>query len=177
MLENKTILLGVCGCTPAGRAVDIATSLRSLGAEVKIIPTKNALNFVTPLMLQRASANPIQIDQFDSPVIWDRTYQSWTLDGDLLLIAPASADMLGKLANGIADDLLSTNVLSFEGPKLIAMNMSPMLYRNAAVQRNVQQLAVDGYYFIDNHDSTNPCRMPSVDDVVNEIVDYFHDRD
>ncbi len=173
MLEGKTILLGVCGCTPAARAADVAERLRNYGAEVKIIPTKNALNFVTPLVLQRASANPIQVDQFDSPVVWDRTYQSWTLSGDLLVIAPASADMLGKLANGIADDLLSTNVLSFEGPKMIAMNMSPMLYRNAAVQRNVQQLARDGYYFISNHNPDNPSGMPMADDIINEIAEYF----
>ena len=169
MLEGKTILLGVCGCTPAPKAVDLAVACRKEGAQVKIIPTKNALHFVTSLQLQRASANPIQVDQFDSPVVWDRTYQSWTLDGDLLLLAPASADMIGKIANGIADDLLSTNVLSFEGPKIVAMNMSPMLYRNKAVQRNLAQLREDGYIILSGGEETMPGRMASVADIMEAI--------
>jgi phosphopantothenoylcysteine synthetase/decarboxylase len=173
MLEGKTICFGVCACTPAYRSIDIASRLKNLGADVKVILTNNASHFVTPLSLQRASGNPVQIEQFDAPVVWDRTYQSWTLSGDLMLLAPASADMLGKAANGIADDLLSTNLLSFEGPKLIAMNMSPMLYRNAAVQRNVTQLAEDGYYFIDNQNPDNPSGMPSVDLIVDAVIRFL----
>lgn len=175
MLEGKTIILGVCACTPAYRANDIASILKAKGADVKVILTQNAMNFVTPLSLQRSSGNPIQTEQFDAPVVWDRSYKSWTLAGDMMLVAPASANMLGKAANGIADDLLSTNLLSFEGPKLIAMNMSPMLYRNSAVQRNVIQLAEDGYYFIDNQNPDNPSTMPDVSLIVRTVEEYFEE--
>lgn len=173
MLGGKTILLGVCACTPAYRAVDIAYGLKRLGADVKAILTKNASHFVTPLSLQGSTQNPVQIDQYDAPLVWDRSYKSWTMQGDLLLLAPASADILGKAANGIADDLLSTNVLSFEGPRVIAMNMSPMLYQNAAVRRNVQQLTEDGYYFIQNGNLDNPSKMPDVQTILDMVVNIL----
>ncbi|MCC8081494.1 MAG: flavoprotein [Clostridiales bacterium] len=170
MLKGKIILLGVCACTPAYQAADIVMALRNEEADVKVIMTEHATNFVSPLILQSLSKNPVQVDQFAPPAVWDKSYQSWTMSGDLLLLAPASADMIGKAANGIADDLLSTNVLSFEGPKLIAMNMSPMLYRNAAVQRNVRQLANDGYYFIDNGNPNNPSGIPGVGQIVDAVI-------
>lgn len=173
MLKGKTILLGICACTPAYKAVDIAGGLKKMGADVKVIMTQNATHFTSPLVLQGASGNPVQIDQYEAPLVWDRSYRSWTMSGDLMLIAPASADIIGKAANGIADDLLSTNILSFEGPKFIAMNMSPMLYRNSAVQRNVQQLASDGYYFIPNDDRDSPSRMPEVGKILDCISDFF----
>lgn len=173
MMEGKTIILGVCACTPAYRANDIASILKGKGADVKVILTENGANFVTPLSLQRSSGNPIQTEQFDPPVVWDRTYKSWTLAGDIMVVAPASANILGKAANGIADDLLSTNLLSFEGPKFIAMNMSPMLYRNPAVQRNVAQLKEDGYHFIDNGNSDKPSSMPEVSLIVRKVEEYF----
>ena len=173
MLRGRTVLLGVCACTPAYRSIEVAESLTSMGANVKVIVTENAAHMVSTQVLQRASRNPVQINQFENPVVWDQDYQSWTAGGDVLLIAPASANMLGKLANGIADDYLSTNTLSFEGPKFIAMNMSPMLYRNAAVQRNVRQLAEDGYYFISNQNPDNPARMPSTDQIVDTVTAFI----
>lgn len=176
MLQGKTILLGVCACTPAYRSIELAEAFTSFGANVKVIVTRHASYLVSVQALQRASGNPVQIDQFESPVVWDQNYQSWTASGDLLLIAPASADMLGKIANGIADDYLSTNVLSFEGPKLIAMNMSPMLYRNRAVQRNVKLLAGDGYYFINNGNPEHPSGMPSIDQIVDAVVRMVGNR-
>ena len=173
MLSGKTILLGVCACTPAYRAVEIAEAFTGMNADVKPIVTENATHLCPTQVLQRAANNPVQVNQFEAPVVWDSNYQSWTAGGDVLLIAPASADMLGKIANGIADDYLSTNVLSFTGPKFIAMNMSPMLYGNRAVQRNIQQLADDGYYFISNGDPDHPQRMPSVDQIVDTICNFL----
>ncbi len=173
MLTGKTILLGVCACTPAYRAIELAEAFTGMGANVKVIVTEHATHMVSTQVLQHASGNPVQVDQFEAPVVWDQNYQSWTAGGDVLLIAPVSADMIGKLANGIADDYLSTNTLSFEGPKFLAMNMSPMLYRNAAVQRNVQQLAADGYYFISNQGANNPARMPSTDQIVDTIAGFL----
>lgn len=170
MLTGRTVLLGVCACTPAYRSIELAEYFSSLGADVKVIVTRHASHLVSVQALQRASGNPVQMDQFEMPVVWDQNYRSWTASGDLLLIAPASADMLGKIANGIADDFLSTNVLSFEGPRLIAMNMSPALYRNRAVQRNVKQLAEDGYYFINNGIPEHPSGMPSVRQIADAVL-------
>ena len=169
-MDGKTILLGVCACTPAYKSIELAETFTALGADVKVIVTEHATHLVSVQALQRASGNLVQTDQFESPVVWDQNYRSWTASGDLLLLAPASADMLGKIANGIADDYLSTNVLSFEGPKLIAMNMSPMLYRNQAVQRNVRQLAEDGYYFIGNGNPEHPSGMPSVNQITDAVL-------
>lgn len=175
MLEGKTILLGVCACTPAYKSIEIAGKLVKMGADVKAIVTEHASHMVPVLVLQNVTKNPVQIDQFDNPIVWEENYKSWVASGDLLLLAPATADMIGKLANGICDDFLSTNTISFEKPKFIAMNMNPMQYRNKAVQRNIRQLAEDGYHFIDSDDEKVPSHMPSVDRIVDAVAGFLED--
>lgn len=137
-----------------------------MGADVKIVVTENAVNMVPVQVLERMSGNPVQIEQFGRPVTWAPNYKSWGRGGDLLVIAPCTANMMGKLANGIADDYLSTNTLSFDGPKMIAMNMNPKLYANPAVQRNIKQLKEDGYSFVAPESEDKPSKFPGVDAVI-----------
>ncbi len=171
MLQDKTVLLGVCACTPAYKAIDLIVMLKRKGAEVKTAVTENATNMVPVAMLERMSGNPVSVQQFGNDYAWDPDKKAWGRSGDVLVIAPCTANMIGKLANGIADDFLSTNTLSFPGPKVIAVNMNPMLWKNPAVQRNVAQLKKDGYHFVDNGDPDHPSRMPSLEAILNVIED------
>ena len=166
MLENKTVLLGICACTPAYKALDLIGMLKRKGADVKTAVTENATNMVPIAMLERLSGNPVSKDQFGEPYVWDPDKKAWGRKGDVLVIAPCTANMIGKLANGIADDFISTNTLSFPGPKVIGVNMNPMLWENPAVQRNVAQLKEDGYYFVDNGNPDHPSRMPSLEAIM-----------
>ena len=173
MLQGKTVVLGVTGSIAAYKIANLASMLVKEHADVHVIMTENACNFIHPTAFETLTNHKCLVDTFDRNFQFHVAHVNLAQKADMMLIAPASADMLGKIANGIADDYLSTNVLSFTGPKFIAMNMSPMLYGNRAVQRNIQQLADDGYYFISNGDPDHPQRMPSVDQIVDTICNFL----
>ncbi|MDK2935279.1 MAG: hypothetical protein PWP62_287 [Eubacteriaceae bacterium] len=152
MLKNKTITLGITACSPAIKALDLITELRKLGASVHVIMTPNAANFVSPLLIQREAGTPVLIEQFELPKVYDTNHQSVAARSDLLLLAPASANTLGKTANGIADNLLSTNILSAKTPIMVATHINPTMYSKKSVQRNIAQLKEDGFIFVEHPD-------------------------
>lgn len=170
MLENKKIVVGITGCSPAAQALDIISRLRKLNADVHVVMTHNAANFVTPLMVQRSVAHPVQIDQFELPKSWEKDHQSLTQNADLLLIAPASANILGKAAGGIADDLMSTTIMAMRGPKVLAVNINDMMYNSPSVQRNIRTLESDGFIFVANGNPEHPSRFPSIDQIVDTAL-------
>src|SRR5665647_1694350 len=153
MLSGKTITLGITACSPAIKSLDLIRELKHLGAEVHVIMTPNSVNFVTPLLVQREAGTPIQIEQFDLPKSFDSNHQANSVKSDLLLIAPASANTLGKAANGISDNLLSTNILSAKSPIMVAIHINPTMYSKPSVQRNIIQLKEDGFIFVENQDA------------------------
>ena len=104
MLQDKTVLLGICACTPAYKALDLIAMLKRKGADVKTAVTENGTNMVPVAMLERMSGNPVSVEQFGGDYVWDPDKKAWGLGGDVLVIAPCTANMIGKLANGIADD-------------------------------------------------------------------------
>ena len=174
MLQDKTVLLGMCACTPAYKVLDIIGKIKHAGGTVKAAVTENATNMVPVPVLERKTGNPVSIEQFGGDYVWDPEKKSWAMSGDVLLIAPCSADMIGKLANGIADDFISTNAMAFPGPKIIAVNMNPRFWNNPAVQRNIAQLKEDGYIFVDNGNPEKPSKLPSIDaifSVLEEVTD------
>jgi phosphopantothenoylcysteine synthetase/decarboxylase len=128
-------------------------------------------------MVQRSVDHPIQIKAFDLPKSWEKGHRSLSQDTDLLLIAPASADILGKAANGIADDLLSTTIMSMRGPKIIAMHINNKMYNSPSVQRNVKTLIGDGFTFVDNGDKEHISRFPSVDQIIDTILRVLNAKD
>lgn len=132
--------------------------------------TENSTNFITPLMVQRSVDHPIEIEAFDLPKSWEKGHKSLSQDVDLLLIAPASANILGKAANGIADDLLSTIIMSTRTPKVIATHINNKMYNSPSVQRNVKTLIGDGFTFVDNGNKEYPSIFPSVDQIVDTVV-------
>lgn len=170
MLDGKKIVVVITGCSAASKALDVISALRKQNADVYVAMTENAAHFVTPIMVQRSVKHPIQNEAFTLPVIWDKEHQSLTYKTDLLLIAPASADILGKAANGIADDLVSTTIMSIRGPKVIATHINNMMYNSPSVQRNVKTLKEDGFVFVENTDTEHPSFFPSTQQIAETVL-------
>lgn len=177
MLNGKKIVVSVTGCSPAVQSLNIISELKKHHADVYVVMTENATNFVTPLMLQRSVDHPIQIHSFDLPKTWDNGHKSLSQKTDLLLIAPASANILGKAANGISDDLLSTTIMSMRGPKVIATHINDMMYNSPSVLRNVQTLKDDGFIFVKNGNLEHPSHFPSIDMIVNTVIQVLIDKE
>lgn len=170
MLDGKVIVVGITGCSPASSALEVIGELKKLHADVYAVMTENSTNFVTPLMVQRSVDHPIEIKAFDLPKTWEKNHKSLVQKADLLLIAPASANILGKAANGIADDLLSTTIMSMRGTKVIATHINDMMYNSPSVQRNVKTLKGDGFIFVNNGNKEHPSRFPSTDQIINTVL-------
>ncbi|MDR0922549.1 MAG: phosphopantothenoylcysteine decarboxylase [Lactobacillales bacterium] len=139
---KKTILLGVTGSISAYKAADIANRLTKQDYNVEVIMTKSATEFITPLTLQVLSKNVVHTDVMAEPDVKKVNHIELAKQADLFLVAPASANIIGKLANGIADDLLSTIALALpeDTPKLIAPAMNTQMYANPIFQRNLATL-------------------------------------
>lgn len=148
MLEGKRILLGVSGGIAAYKSVEIVSRLRKLGAEVDIVMTNSATEFVTPFTFRSISARPVYTKMFTEPKIWDIEHISLAQRADVALIAPATANILAKMALGIADDFLSTVLLAVSAPVLVAPAMNHAMYHHPATQKNLKILQGRGVHFI-----------------------------
>lgn len=149
MVNQKNILLGVSGGIAVYKACALASKLTQKGANVKVMMTESATEFVSPLTFQALSRNPVYIDTFDEKnpkKIAHIDVADWA---DIAIIAPATANIIGKLANGIADDMLSTTLLATEAEVYIAPAMNVHMYAHPAVMQNMQQLEAWGYHFIE----------------------------
>lgn len=149
MLKGKRILLGISGGIAAYKTPELIRLFVKAGAEVQVVATKNALEFVTRLTLETVSKNKIYEDTFGAVNDWSTEHIALTDWADLLLIAPATANMLGKMAGGIADDALSTTCLAFNKPVFVAPAMNVKMYEHATVQKNMQYLRETGVHFIE----------------------------
>jgi phosphopantothenoylcysteine decarboxylase / phosphopantothenate---cysteine ligase len=149
MFSNKNIVLGVCGGIAAYKACELTSRLKKLNANIDVIMTKSAAEFVTQLTFQSLSLNEVIIDMFEKPKYWEIEHISLAKKADLIVIAPATANIIGKLASGIADDMLTTTVMASKAIKLIAPAMNTNMYENMIVQKNIETLKQLGYYFIE----------------------------
>lgn len=149
IVRNKNIVLGVSGGIAAYKACALTSKLTQKGANVRVVMTENACQFVSPLTFQALSRNPVYTDTFDEKdpeKIAHIDVADWA---DLIIIAPATANILGKIANGIADDMLSTVILASKAPVYIAPAMNVNMYAHPAVVKNMRELEQSGYYFIE----------------------------
>lgn len=169
MLSGKIITLGITGCSPAVQSLTLIRELKKRGAQVYVVMTPNAVNFVTPLMVQREAGTPIQIEQFELPKAYDMNHQSLSVKSDLMLVAPVSANTIGKAANGIADNLLTADLLSANGPIVFATHINPTMYSKPSVQRNVRTLKDDGVIFVENKGAKFPSLFPGVDPIIKTV--------
>ena len=147
-MAGKRIVLGVTGSIAAYKSCDIINSLRRSGCEVKVVMSPDAGHFITPLSLQTLSSNKVVTDMFEKPEEWDACHVSLAAWADLILIAPASADMISKLACGLANCIVSATVLAGKAKVLIAPAMNDRMYKHRAIQENIARLKKFGYKFI-----------------------------
>ncbi|PKM66447.1 MAG: bifunctional phosphopantothenoylcysteine decarboxylase/phosphopantothenate--cysteine ligase CoaBC [Firmicutes bacterium HGW-Firmicutes-2] len=141
----KTIVVGVCGGIAGYKAIEIVHSLTKKGYDVHVIMTKNATEFITPLTFQSLSHNPVVTDMFNPIDKWDTKHIQLAKKADLFLIAPATANIIGKIACGIADDMLSTTVMATKAPVIIAPAMNTNMWENPILKDNVRKLTTYGY--------------------------------
>lgn len=175
MLAGKTIVVGVTGGIAAYKAAELVRFLVKDGAFVRVIMTKNAREFITPLTLQTLSGNPVATETFNLTQESEIGHIRLADTADLILIAPASADVIGKLAHGIADDLLTTVLLATMAPVLVAPAMNVHMYAHPAVQENIHTLGQRGYRFVEPAEGFLACgyegkgRLADPEDIVEEV--------
>ncbi len=151
MLKGKNILVGVTGGIAAYKVADVVSRLKKLNANVKVIMTKAATEFVAPLTFQTLSQNFVNVDMFAEPKTWEVEHISLAQSSDIVLIAPATANIVGKVANGIADDMLTTVIMATKAKVVFAPAMNTNMYLNPLVVENINKLKKLNYEFI------NPC--------------------
>jgi phosphopantothenoylcysteine decarboxylase/phosphopantothenate--cysteine ligase len=149
MLKGKEIVLGVSGGIAAYKAAELVRRLCQAGAKVNVIMTSAATRFISPLTLRVLSRNPVITDMFAEPAYWDMAHIALAEKAELFIIAPATANIIGKLVHGIADDALSTTVLATRAPIIIAPAMNDDMYRNPVVQENISLLRQIGFYLVE----------------------------
>ena len=147
-LKGKNVVLGVTGGIAAYKAVDVVSQLVKRGANVNVIMTKNATNFVSPLTFQSLSHNKVVDNMFSEVQYWDIEHISLAQKADVFAIVPATANVIGKIANGIADDMLTTTIMATKSTVLIAPAMNTNMYLNSIYQENENKLKEVGYEFI-----------------------------
>ena len=176
---KKSIVVGVTGGIAAYKALDVVSGLGKKGFDVTVIMTKNACEFVSPLAFQTISHNYTVVDTFENPKTWDVEHIALAKKADLFLIAPATANMIGKVAHGIADDMLSTTIMATKAPVIFAPAMNTNMFENPIVQDNIQALEKRGYLFIEPATGHLACgdtgkgKFPSPETVIDYVVDFM----
>ena len=176
MLKDKTVVIGVSGGIAVYKTLDVVSRLRKLGVNVNVIMTKSATEFVTPLSFQSLSQNYVVCDMFEDPKTWDVEHISLAKRADVFLIAPATANVIGKIANGIADDMLTTTVMATKAKVLIAPAMNTNMYENPILQRNINTLKELGYNFVEPESGRLACgdtgqgKLAYPETIVDEVV-------
>jgi phosphopantothenoylcysteine decarboxylase/phosphopantothenate--cysteine ligase len=174
-IENKHILLAVSGGIAAYKAVSLCRLLVKAGASVRVAMTANATEFVTPLTFETVSGHQVGLDMFTPPRTDEITHVAWSDWADLLVVAPATANIIGKAAAGIADDLVSCLLVSVKCPVVFAPAMHHQMWANRVVQRNAKNLQDLGYHIMMPgvgdlaSGDTGPGRMPEPE----EIMDFL----
>lgn len=174
MFKDLNIVIGVTGGIAAYKACGIVSYLKQQGANINVIMTKNACEFITPLTLETLSQNKVITDMFERPDYIDVKHISLARKADLFLIVPATANIIGKIANGIADDMLSTTIMATNAPVIFAPAMNNGMYDNPIVQNNLEKLRSYGFKIIEPSFGHLACgyvdkgKLPKNE----EIIDY-----
>ena len=173
---KKHVLIGVTGGIAVYKLLDVASKLRKLGYEINTIMTESACEFVKPLSFETITNNYVVTDTFARPHKWEVEHIALAKKTDLMLIAPATANVIGKIANGIADDMLTTTVMAVKGPVVIAPAMNTAMYENPIVQENIAYLKSKGYLFIEPDSGWLACgdigsgKLPTPDTIVSYVT-------
>lgn len=179
MLNGKNVLVGVTGGIACYKACDLLSRLKKLGASVDVIMTENATKFVSPLTFETLSARPVTTDTFSRECPWEVEHIALAKKADLVVIAPATANIIAKLAHGIADDMLSTTCLAATAPMIICPAMNTAMLHAPITVENIAKLKARGVEFVDSACGILACgdvgdgRLAEIDEIVNAITKSF----
>jgi phosphopantothenoylcysteine decarboxylase/phosphopantothenate--cysteine ligase len=183
MMKGKKILLAVTGGIAAYKSAELIRLFIKNDAQVKVLMTKNAQEFITPLTLQTLSSHPVYRETFSLIKDFDIAHIALAQEADILVIAPATANIIGKIAAGLADDLLTTVVMATKAPVLICPSMNTNMYENAIVRENIQKLTFRGYHMMKADSGELACksegvgRLPELSDIVEEVKSILTEKD
>lgn len=182
-LKGKNIILGLSGGIACYKSVELMRLFQSAGAEVRVVMTGNATRFIGPITFEAISGNPVFTEMFATGSGDAMSHVSWAQQADAAVIAPATGNIIGKLANGIADDALTTLMLALTAPKLICPAMNTNMYKNRAVQRNLDVLEKDGYILVEPGEGELACkevgpgRLAEPGRIFSSLYDVFLPKD
>jgi len=182
-LSGKHIVLGVCGGIAAYKSVELLRLFQKVGADVKVIMTGNAEHFVGAMTFEAISGHPVFTGMYGGNPDAEMRHIAWAEEADVVVIAPATANIIGKLANGIADDAMTTFMLGGTAPKIICPSMNTNMYENRAVQRNLDILEGDGYIIVDPGEGELACgavgagRLPEPEYIFDRVANIFFPKD
>ena len=175
MFNGKNIVIGITGGIACYKVCELIRMLKREGANVFVIMTTNATKFITPLTLETLSNNKAVVEMFERNDKYEVEHISLAKKGDIFLIAPATANIIGKLANGIADDILSTTIMATRSKVVIAPAMNDAMYENKIVQDNIKKLKKYGYDFINPDVGNLACGYKAIGKLANneKILSYL----
>ena len=168
--SDKNIVVGVTGCVAAYRTCQLVADLVGMGADVDVVMTKNATEFIMPQTFESLTHNPVTVDTFNRNKKWEVGHVSLAQKAALIMIVPCTANVVGKIANGIADDMLTTTVIATKAPVLIAPAMNTNMYTNTVFQENVAKLKNTGFYFVNPIEGRLACGAVGMGHIADEQV-------
>jgi phosphopantothenoylcysteine decarboxylase/phosphopantothenate--cysteine ligase len=183
MLKKKKIVLGITGGIAAYKAAELTRALIKEGAQVKVVMTKSATEFITPLTMQTLSQNQVYLDTFVPAEKYDMAHIALADFADAFIIAPATGNIIGKIAAGVADDLLSTTIMAAGKPVLICPAMNNKMLANPIVQDNLSKLQEHGYFIMESAVGELACktqgsgRLAEITDIIEEIKSLLTPKD
>jgi phosphopantothenoylcysteine decarboxylase / phosphopantothenate---cysteine ligase len=182
-MKDKKIVLGVTGGIAAYKAAELSREFIKRGAAVHVIMTRNATEFITPLTFQTLTGNPVYVGTFQLTGEWEIGHVTLAESAHIVVVAPATANVIGKIAGGIADDLLTTTVMATRAPVLICPAMNVNMYANPIVRENMEKLAAKGYRFVEAGYGELACktegygRLAGLEDIVEDVEDILTAKD
>ena len=183
MDNKKCVCIGVSGGIAVYKALDVVSALRKKDIDVRVIMTESATKFVTPLPFQSLSQNIVVTDMFAEPKAYEIQHISLAKRADVFLVAPATANIIGKVANGIADDMLSTTIMATRAKVIFAPAMNTKMYENPIVQENINKLKKLGYEFIEPASGVLACgdegkgKLADVNTIIDSVLNALESRD
>lgn len=174
-MSKKTIVLGITGSIASYKAADLVSGLIKKGYDVSVVMTEEAVRFIAPLTFQTLSGNKVYSGMFEIPEEWDAKHVSLAKKAAVIVIAPATANIIGKLAGGMCDDLLTCTVTASKAPVVIAPAMNDVMYNNRIVGENIAKLKKTGYKFVGPKTGRLACGdiaigcLADVEDIIKEI--------
>jgi len=182
MLEGKFIALGVTGSIAAYKAVELVRLLKKRGAQVQVVMTECGQEFVKPLTFRVVSQNPVICDMFSEPTSWEVGHVALADKADMFLVAPATADIIARIAAGMANDMLTSTILATRAKKMIVPAMNVNMYENPLTQRNIKTLQDLGFYIMEPEEGPLACgytgkgRFPAPEKIVEQVEILLEDR-